>query len=188
VDSLTSERFAVVYSDFADEGRVVLSVVELSETASLVPASPDFVITKPNPDETKDYFWVSSTSISDSLFAVVDALSVKDPNSPGSSGGKVSFYHTLNPPSGVAISEGKKGDVVDVVVSGLVERESDDLKVGKKYYTNTKGDLVTGYLSEKVVDRMNDAYVIVGNDNNTLLTLSAYVGIAIAPNKLLLKL
>jgi len=181
VSVLSSKRFVVVYSDLANDGCITSWIGEITRSGDLVAASPEYVISMPNPDEMVDYYWVSSAALSEWRFLIVDALS----GTSGKNGGKVALGEMKPPPAGLALGlSGNKQSEWDVVVSGVVELQlATPLKKGKRYFATTKGDLMIG----DDIDFLSSHTSQYITNGDMIISLSSYVGIAVSEKQILLK-
>ena len=178
LEVLRENMFVVVYCDLSNDGRVTTIMIELNQASTLLLSTPEFVVSTPNPNLHKDYYWIDVSIIDSSMFVIVDALT--GPDSPG--GAAVTIGEVKNGVLGVI--QKKDGRRYDVSLSGTVKINK-ELSPGFTYYSNTKGDLVKGG-ADRSLSQQNTQSYITHPSSSHLVSHSSVIGIAVAENEILL--
>jgi len=180
------QRVAIAYSNLADGAKITTLLLELSPySLAFSAASPNFVISAPNPNLSSDYWWVKvaplkfSSQIGYAVWAYLQT---------GVASSEViiqSVVEHANPPLGVVVTSNANpvgaGQQVPIVVSGVYKFPGSPFQnnEGRFYYTDTLGRLHVRTAPIQSID-----YVIT--DSDTLVSLNSRVGLAISSNELLL--
>ena len=96
------------------------------------------------------------------------------------------MMETLPKPYGVAIDV--DDDDVDILVNGVLNMNN--LYPGKKYYTNTLGDILSSniYYGMECSTSEAVAYIDLQADHQTIVSLESYVGTAISTKSIIVGL
>jgi len=77
IQAISSTQFLVLYSDFANQGRVTLTIVGVNDADSLTAPSSSFstvaIASPTNPYET-GYYWLAMTVPTPTQFVIFDSL------------------------------------------------------------------------------------------------------------------
>lgn len=180
VSTLVSDTILVTYSDHANDGRITATLVDLTDASDLIQISPNYVISQPDPAGASggDHYWVTSAAINSHKFIIIDHLDGGD-----FQGASINIGHIKGRPIGVV--KGRAGTRSEIYTSGTAYIVTDEpLLVGQRYYTTTHGDLITQGNIDSLLDLHPDQYIV---NNNTIVSLNSYVGIAISETQIALK-
>ena len=177
--STSSSQFSVLYSDFANQGRITLTTVNVNDEDILsAPSSSFSTVALASPANTDDsgYYWLAMTAQTPTQFIIFDCLSFSTSYSGGIHVGEV-----LNRAIGITTSK-KVNKVVDVTVGGIATLENTKLVPGMTYFATTQGVLVKGpeYGSSKVTAQ---GFLQSGD---LLISANSCLGIALDKQSLLL--
>lgn len=178
-------KVGLVYSNFADEGKLTTTVLEVnpySLDVSLISAK--FVISNANPDVTKNYWWVQAAPLrftSQTGYAIWGYL--ETPAGTNNAVIQQTVVEVAPAPLGVTPMNApivSQGNSANVVLSGVYAFPDTPFSenLGRYFYTDTLGTLHVRNTSSASVD-----YVVAGG---VLLSLNSRVGVAVSNNELLL--
>jgi hypothetical protein len=180
IETISPDRFVVVYSDLSNEGRISATIGEISTAASLNLISPEFVLSISNPFFSQ-YYWIDVSVVNDNMFLIFDSLTGSDP---ASTGGVVAIVEMKNAPFGIIKSNGNAGSNHQVIVKGQARvTTTEKLIPGRLYYTNTKGKLIVGSVYGDMSELDPENYII--DPENTLILDSGLVGVAVTASEIL---
>eukprot|EP01102_Stenamoeba_stenopodia_P009930 TRINITY_DN2950_c0_g5_i1.p1 TRINITY_DN2950_c0_g5~~TRINITY_DN2950_c0_g5_i1.p1 ORF type:complete len:558 (-),score=132.97 TRINITY_DN2950_c0_g5_i1:865-2538(-) len=179
VQAFSSTQFMVLYSDFANQGKVTLTTVDLNEDDMLSSPTTSFstvALSSPLNTYEEGYYWLAMTIQTPNQFLIFDSFSAGNITLGG-----IHFGEVLNRAIGITSAK-KANQVVDVTVGGIVTLEHTKLVPGMTYYTTTQGVLVKGppFGSSQVTSQ---GYLQSGN---MLISANSCLGIALDKESLLL--
>jgi len=122
--AISSTQFAVLYSDFANQGLVTLTIVDVNEADILTAPSTSFstvALASPLNKAETDYYWLAMTVQSPTVFVIYDSLN---------SLGGIHIGEVLNTAVGVTTSK-KIDNLVEVAVGGIATLQNTTLVPGK---------------------------------------------------------
>jgi hypothetical protein len=170
--------FVVTYSDWANQDRVTILIGQITESNSLVAASPAYVISPANTNLLFQQYWTNIVKLSETTFVSIFALmNGTKAEAIGSSTGQV-----YPAPLGVIMElTSLGGDQAAVVgVSGQCDVKDTQLILGNYYYTDSLGSLFARNPSETPLYE----YLDIGN---TILSKNTIIGVGITDESLLIK-
>ncbi|KAF0720784.1 Aste57867_63 [Aphanomyces stellatus] len=171
VQSLGSNRLAVLFLNPANAGRPTTQVFKVSESFALTPVTPlmrlsngDFTLTGTTPKAisgvvTLDLLPISNTTYVATYSGKLNQVAHK----------RVSVVEFLGKPIGVGSSS------KSIVMSGAAKVDNADFTAGKEYFATTKGDILVATSTDAGAD-----YYFVGN--TTVVSKDSRVGVAVTKN------
>jgi len=129
VQTISSTQFSVLYSDFANQGRITLTTVDVNDEDILTAPTSSFstvALASPANQDDSGYYWLAMTVQTPTQFIIFDCLSFQTQSSGGIHVGEV-----LNRAIGVTTSK-KVGKMIDVTVGGIATLEKTKLVPGKR--------------------------------------------------------
>ncbi|KAK8795749.1 hypothetical protein WA158_000405 [Blastocystis sp. Blastoise] len=178
---LSETRFGLFYSNILDGGSMCFVMAEVLPSLDIRPLGPEYVITGPNPDVKRDYYWAAISVVNYRKFFLMESLTARDEPILA-----IHIGDVISPPIGLITAIHKEQGIVTVAFEGFasVPESYPEFTIGKYYYSDTLGQLWEGEYAgtgeiEGITKYINHTTIICGLENR--------IGMAVNKHQLFLQ-